>query len=83
MRRGLAASWPSPLGGEGDPEADQDAAGPAHETVRQPRPPDHAAGSAQNKGIQGYPIVIAFCMTRMTAGPGIKTSNATSATKAK
>jgi len=35
---------PLSLGGESDPEADQDAAGPAHETARQPRPPEHAAG---------------------------------------
>ena len=37
---------PLPLGGESDPEADQDAAGPADETARQLRPPEHAAAYA-------------------------------------
>jgi hypothetical protein len=43
---GRCRARPLPLGGEGDPEADQDTAGPAHEAARQPRPPQHAAGTA-------------------------------------
>jgi hypothetical protein len=39
-----------PFGGQRDPKADQDAAGPAHETARQYRPSEHAAGAGQDKG---------------------------------
>jgi len=46
---------PLPLGGESDPEADQDAAGPAHETARQPRPPEHAAGISAGIPVKAGP----------------------------